>query len=191
MPLVTLLILVGVATILFYSFYVSIIRKRNKVQEAYSGIDVQLKKRHDLIPNVLAIAKKFMTHEKELMNEITELRTKAMKHGGAENAAGVKKALMEEAALGHRLSQLMIGVENYPDLKSDESMENAQRMLKDVEEHIAASRRFYNSAVRELSDTIQIWPMSMVASWIKVEPYPFFEMEESEKAAPDAASLLA
>jgi len=187
---IAIIVILGVILIWAYSVYVGVIRKRNKVQEAYSGVDVQLKKRHDLIPNMLTVAKKFMKHEKELMNEITELRTKAVKTEHAKDAKGIKKALQTEQDLSSKLGAFMVNVENYPQLKSDTTMVNAQKSLQDVEEHIAASRRFYNSAARQLNDTVQIFPMSLIASMVKVEAYPYFETADEEKANPDAAALL-
>ena len=182
------LIVLAVVLIAIYGVYASLIRKRNAVQEAFSGIDVQLTKRHELIPNLIATAKKFMTHEKELMEEITALRTSAM-----ENAHGkdIGKALKAEGDLSNKLGQLMISVENYPDLKSDTTMVKVQEAFQDVEEHIAAARRFYNSSARVLNDTAQVWPMSMVAAWIKVKPYPYFEATEGAKTAPDAEKMFA
>ena len=190
MEIMPILIIVGALAVLAYAVYVSIIRKRNRVQEAFSGIDVQLTKRHDLIPNILTTAKKFMEHESELFSAITELRTQAVKRQHPKDAKGVKRALETEIDLGAKLNQLMVNVENYPQLKSDATMVTAQEAMQDVEEHIAASRRFYNSAVRELNDTVQVWPMSMIASWIKVEAYPFFESEPEAKEVPDAGKLL-
>ncbi len=171
-----------------YFMYAGIIRKRNGVQEAYSGIDVQLTKRHDLIPNVLATAQKFMTHEKGLMEDITKLRTAAMQvaHG-----KDIPAAVKTENELSNKLGQLMIAVENYPTLKSDTTMLNVQEALEDVEEHIAASRRFYNSATRVLNDTVQVWPMSMVAGWIGVKAYPYFEADKDAKEVPNVAKMFA
>lgn len=184
-----ILFIVIPAILLFfaYSVYITVVRKKNAVEEAFSGIDVQLTKRHDLIPNLIATAKKFMTHEKTLMAEITELRTEAMKvaHG-----KDIKKAIDTENELGGKISQLLVNTENYPDLKSDAAMTNVQNAFADVEEHIAASRRFYNSAVRSLNDTIQIWPMSMIASMVKVKPYPYFEANKDAEEVPDAEKMF-
>lgn len=176
-----------VLVVFVYFVYVSVIRKKNAVEEAFSGIDVQLTKRHDLIPNIIATAKKFMTHEKNLMEEITELRTNAMKvaHG-----KDIGKAIETENELSGKLNQLMVNVENYPNLKSDTTMTNVQDALADVEEHLAASRRFYNSSVRSLSDTIQVWPMSMIAAWVKVKPYPYFEADKDAEEVPDAEKMF-
>lgn len=182
-----LIIVLGVVLVLTYVVYAGIIRKKNAVEEAFSGIDVQLTKRHDLIPNVIATAKKFMSHEKGLMEEITELRTNAMKvaHG-----KDIGKAFKTEAELGNKLSQLMVNVENYPNLKSDTTMLNVQEAFEDVEEHIAASRRFYNSAVRVLNDTVQVWPMSMIAGMISIKAYPYFEADEKAKEVPSAEKMF-
>lgn len=186
--MVPALIVIGLLLIVFYGIYASLIRKRNAVQEAYSGIDVQLTKRHDLIPNVIATAKKFMTHEKELLEEITELRTSAMKvaHG-----KDIRKAIETENELSGKLGALMVNVENYPQLKSDTTMVNVQEAFEDVEEHIAASRRFYNSAVRSLNDSAQVWPMSWVAAMVGVKPYPYFEAAEGAKEVPSAEKMFA
>ena len=182
-----LLILPLVLLLLVYGIYVSVIRKKNAVEEAYSGIDVQLTKRHDLIPNVIATAKKFMTHEKELFEEITSLRTSAMQvaHG-----KDIKKAIQTENELSGKLNQLMVNVENYPTLKSDSTMVNVQEALENVEEHIAASRRFYNSAVRVLNDTVQVWPMSMIASMVHIKAYPYFEADKDAEKVPDTEKMF-
>lgn len=174
-----------------YLIYASIIRKRNQVNETFAGIDVQLVKRHDLIPNIVAAAKKFMEHESELFNDITSLRTQAVGTQHAKDPKGMKAALDAEAALSGKLSQLMVNVENYPTLKSDQTMIEVQKALMDVEENISAARRFYNSAVRNLNDTIQVWPMSLIAKYVHVEPYPFFEAKEAEKATPNVSKLMA
>lgn len=183
-----LIIILGLVALLAYGMYASLIRKRNAVQEAYSGIDVQLTKRHDLIPNIIATAKKFMTHEKELLEEITELRSSAMKvaHG-----KDIREAVKTENELSSKLGALMVNVENYPQLKSDSTMVNVQEAFEDVEEHIAAARRFYNSSVRLLNDSAQVWPMSMIASMVGIKPYPFFEASESAKEVPDAEKMFA
>ncbi len=103
----------------------------------------------------------------------------------------IPAAVKTENALSAKLGQLMVNVENYPALKSDTTMLNVQEAFEDVEEHIAASRRFYNSAVRVLNDSVQVWPMSMIASWIGIKAYPFFEAAEGAKEVPDADKMFA
>lgn len=172
----------------FYSWYVSIITKRNAMQEAFSGIDVQLKKRTDLIPNILAIANKFMQHEKSLLEEITQLRTQVL--SAAKRTENSESRFKLEGQLEQSLSGLMIAVENYPDLKSDQNMLEAQRAYADVEEHISAARRSFNSANRILRNSIQVFPGNIIAGMINVSAMPFFEITESARQPIDAASLL-
>ncbi len=187
-----LYILLGLA-VLLYVWYASIITKRNKAKEAFSGIDVQLKKRADLIPNVLTIAKKFMAHEKELLEEVTRLRTEVQKQqqdAHADEAAHIKERFMTEAQLQKSMGQLMIAVENYPELKSDTNMLEAQRAYQNVEENIAAARRFYNAAVNALHNAIQIFPGNVIAGLVGVTEMPFYEAEEADRKAVNAADVL-
>lgn len=173
--------------IIFYAWYVSIITKRNAMEEAFSGIDVQLKKRTDLIPNVLAIAKKFMTHEKELLEEVTRLRTDVLNAASSNNN---EQRFKLEGQLENSLSGLMIAVENYPELKSDATMLDAQRTYADVEAHISAARRNFNSANRVLRNAIQVFPGNIIAAMVGVKAMAFFEISESERQPVNAAELL-
>ena len=173
--------------VIFYAWYVSIITKRNAMEEAFSGIDVQLKKRTDLIPNVLAIAKKFMTHEKELLEEVTRLRTDVLNAASSNNN---EQRFKLEGQLENSLSGLMIAVENYPELKSDATMLDAQRTYADVEAHISAARRNFNSANRVLRNAIQVFPGNIIAAMVGVKAMAFFEISESERQPVNAAELL-
>ncbi|MBR2273942.1 MAG: LemA family protein [Alphaproteobacteria bacterium] len=170
--MIFVLAFLGILVAMLYSLYVALIRKKNDVQEAFSGIDVQLKKRYDLIPNMLKTAAKFMEHEKELFMQVTSLREQAMT---ATNYADKFKA---DGELSTALRAFNIRAENYPQLKSDATMVNAQKALAETEEHIAAARRFYNAAVKEYKNAIQIFPSSLVAALIGLkDEYPFFEAE--------------
>ncbi|MGB0988516.1 MAG: LemA family protein [Pseudoalteromonas spongiae] len=173
--------------VIFYAWYVSIITKRNAMEEAFSGIDVQLKKRTDLIPNVLAIAKKFMTHEKELLEEVTRLRTDVLNAASSNNN---EQRFKLEGQLENSLSGLMIAVENYPELKSDATMLDAQRTYADVEAHISAARRNFNSANRVLRNAIQVFPGNIIAAMVGVKAMAFFEISESERQPVNATELL-
>ena len=180
--LLVVLILLG----MFYSMYASVIRNANMVREALSGIDVQLRKRYDLIPNVLTIAKKFMEHENELFEKIVMLRTQA--HNCK---SGTKEKFEAEAQLDTQLKSLMINVENYPQLKSDETMLQAMRTYNEVEENISAARRFYNSALTQLKNSIQIFPSSMFASCAgDAVNFSYFETDAASKAPIDASKYL-
>lgn len=169
-----------------YSFYAGVIKCANTAREALSGIDVQLNKRHDLIPNILAIAKRFMEHEKGLMEEITTLRTQAQ---NSKPGSGEKFQL--EGELKAKLGQLMVQVENYPQLKSDATMVQAMKTYNEVEEHIAASRRFYNSALTDLKNKTMIFPGSLFASLAgDTLGFEFFKADAASKAPVDAGKYL-
>lgn len=174
----------------FYYFYVTLIRKRNTALEALSGIDVQLKKRANTIPNILKIASKYLKYEKGLMTEITELRSKATKGYNKKNAAEVKDHIAIAETLSGKMGQLMIAVENYPDLKADGAMMAAIDSYNEVEEQIAAARRFYNSAVTDLNNSVQVFPISFVARIVSIEQMPFYNVDEGAKAPIDASNFL-
>ena len=182
------LIIALVVIFVFYQMYVSVIKKKNKVMEAFSSIDVQLKKRYDLIPNILTIANKFMEHERGLFEEVTKLRTQAMSLPNDVNNIGQKLQL--DSQIKGLMGQIMVAVENYPQLKSDQAMVTAMQTYNEVEEHIAAARRFYNSAVLELNNAVEIFPTSIVAAACGVRKQEFFQAEEAERKAVNASDYL-
>jgi len=153
-------ILVAVA-VLGYIWYASLIGKRNKA----------------LIPNILTIAKKFMTHEKSLLEEITALRSQADQDYDKKDGASVKEHIAAVEQLGGKMSQLMVQVEAYPDLKSDTSMLQAQQT-------------YNNSAVTALNNSIQIFPGNIIANIANVTEMPFYEVDEASKAPVNAADFL-
>jgi len=173
-----------------YLWYVAIISRRNKALEALSSVDVQLKMRSELIPNILAIAKRFMEHELNLMTNITSLRTQAAASYDPKDAVAVKQHLDSVKALETSMGQFMVQVEAYPALKSDEPMLQAQRSYNEVEAQIAAARRFYNSAVNALNTSIQIFPGNILASMAGVDIMPFYEAESEAKQSVNAKDYL-
>ena len=178
-----------VLLILFYLIYVGLIQKKNKVKEAFSSIDVQLKKRYDLIPNILVIANKFMEHERGLIESVTKLRAQAVKMPS--DLSSVEDKLKLDSEIQKQMGQLMVSVENYPQLKSDQTMMTAMQTYNEVEEHIAAARRFYNSAVLELNNAVEIFPSSVVALIINIKNMPFFEIENpNERERVDAQAYF-
>lgn len=176
--------------IVTYLWYVSLVKKRNTALEALSGIDVQLTKRADLVPNILKIAKRFMEHEKSLLIEITELRTLLSNNYNKADPSAVKEHLVQAERLNDKMSTLMVNVENYPELKSDNTMLQAMQTYNEVEAHISAARRFYNSAVSELNTAVEIFPGSIIASMASIKVMPFYEVSEAAKAPVDAAEYL-
>lgn len=180
-----LYIIVGLVLIGLYAWYASIVRRRNRVGEALAGIDAQLNQRHDLVPNLLAIAKRYMAHESGVLDDVTRLRT------AAASAASPAAKFAAEAQLDAGLGRLMAVAENYPALKADGPMIEAQRGLQEVETNIAAARRFYNSAVADLRNATQTFPGSLLAPLAGAStPPPFFEASEAARAPVDAAALL-
>ena len=180
--LTVLLIIVVVILGGGYLWYVSLIRRRNRAREALSSIDVQLRKRHDLLPNVIKLAGRFMEHEKELLEEIVRLRGQAMQGYRADVPEEVKAHLDVESALQAAAGRLMVAVEQYPELRSVETMTEAQQTFTEVEGHISAARRFYNAAVTDLNNAVEIFPGSVIANMAAVRAMPFFEIEEAARA---------
>lgn len=176
--MVVFYIVIGVILVGFYMLYAGLIKKRNALKEAASDVDVQLKKRYDLIPNLLDMAAKFMSHEKQLFADIVNLRNDALKQNFAIDA---DKSIKVENALSGKLKSFFVNVENYPELKSSAAMVQAMQSFAEAEENIAAARRFYNSALTDLKNAVEIFPSSFVAALIGVKAdKPYFE-------APDAA----
>ena len=179
------------STALLYFWYAAIVKRRNRVAEALADIDVQLTQRHDLIPNLLAIARKFMEHERALLDEIAALRSKAASFGNTTDPAAMAGKFAAEGQLTAGLGRLFAVAENYPTLKSDGPMIEAQRANQEAETNIAAARRFYNAAVGELSNSIVIFPGPLLASLAGVaQPPPFFEAPAAARVAVDAGQLL-
>jgi LemA protein len=179
------------ALVALYAWYAAIVTRRNRVFEALAGIDVQLTQRHDLIPNVLAIAKHFMQHERGLLQEITALRAKAALSIGERDFNKVGEKFAAEEQLDAGLGRLFAVAESYPALKSDAPMIEAQRSYVEVETNIAAARRFYNSAVGDLRTATQIFPGPVLAGLAGAStPPPFFEASTVARTPVDAAALL-
>ncbi len=187
---ITLIILILLPIAAMYAWYVAIVSKRNKAQEALSGIDVQLKKRSNLVPNILQIAKKFMEHEKQLLTDITALRERADQQYDQADAEAVKKHLAASEQLGSKMGQLMVSVEDYPELKSNETMLQAMQTYNEVEAQIAAARRFYNASVTSLNNSIQIFPGNLIANLANASPLPFYTADEAAKAPVNANDYL-
>jgi len=169
------LIITAVVLVLLIIFiigiYNALIRLRNQVDNAWSQIDVQLKRRHDLIPNLVETAKGYMKHERGTFEEITKARSQAM---GAKSVAESSKA---EGALGEALSKFMLVVENYPDLKANQNFLSLQEELTSTENKIAFSRQSYNDQVLFFNNKIQMFPSNIVANMFSFGKRDFFEIE--------------
>ncbi len=179
MSTVTWIILAAIALVVFWlvGVYNSLIRKRNQTNEAWADIDVQLKRRYDLIPNLMETVKGYAAHEKEVFYKVTEARSKAM---GAQGAGEKGQA---ENMLSGALKSLFALAENYPQLKANENFAKLQDELSDTENKIQAARRFYNGNVRDFNTAMQVFPNSLIAGMMGFKPFEFFELEEAEGAA--------
>ena len=180
--LIGLLVVVGAivfAAVFVIGIYNALIRLRNQVDNAWSQIDVQLKRRHDLIPNLVETAKGYMEHERGTFEAITEARSRAM---GANTPAEAGKA---EGALTDALSKFMLVVENYPDLKANANFLSLQETLTSTENKIAFSRQGYNDQVLFYNNKIQMFPSNIIAGMFNFGKRDFFEIEnEAEREVP-------
>lgn len=158
--------------------YNSLIRLRNRAREGWSDIDVQLKRRHDLIPNLVASVKGYMAHEKDLLEKITRYRAQAMDAQKAGNAAALSNA---ENILGQALGKLQIAVESYPDLKANQNVAQLMDELSDTENKIQAARRFYNGQVRDFNTKLEMFPNNLIAKTLGFAKFIFFEIEDADE----------
>ncbi len=169
--------LLVVAYILFA--YNSLVRHRNQATEAWSDIDVQLKRRHNLIPNLIETVKGYATHERATLDSVTKARTTAL------NATSPSEQVKAENALSSTLKTLFAVSEQYPDLKANTNFLELQRELSDTENKILSSRRFYNGVVRDYNIALETVPSNIVGSLFHFEKRDFFEIEdEAERAVP-------
>jgi LemA protein len=181
----TPLIIVGVVVLLLVVMYNSLIGKKNNVENAFGSVDVMLKKRYDLIPNLVETVKQYMTHEKETLTKITELRTQSM---GGGMSSDEKVSL--ENQLTKALGGIMVAVENYPDLKASNNFEMLQRSWNEAEEQISAARRSYNAAVTTYNNGVEMFPTNVIAKMLNYTRKEVFEIPETERQNISAKSLF-
>ena len=181
----TSLIVLGIiAAIALYaiSIYNRLVKNRQMVEEGWSGIDVQLKRRSNLIPNLVNAVKGYMKHERELLETVTELRARAV---SAENSDPETRA-KAEGALSGGLMKLNAVIENYPDLKANQNVMELQDSLSEIENEIQMSRRYYNGAVRNMNILVESFPSNLIANFFKFIKAQYFEIEDaSERAVPN------
>jgi len=180
--LTAMLLAIAVVAAFYVIFiYNGLVRHRQMVGEGWSGIDVQLKRRADLIPSLVESVKGYMAHEKGVLEEVTRLRTAAQAASGATPEERAKV----EGALSGALGRLFAVAENYPDLKASQNFLEFQRQLTETEDEIALARRYYNGAVRNNNIAIEVFPSNLFAGRFGFVKAQYFEIEESsERAAP-------
>jgi LemA protein len=175
------LIVVGALALLagwLVAMYNGLIRAKNRVEEAWSDISVQLKRRYDLIPNLVETVKGYAAHEQEAFEKVINARARAM---GVEGGPSIAKAEAENMLTG-ALKSIFALSEAYPDLKANQNFLELQRELSDTEDKIMASRRFYNGNVRDFNTSIQVFPTNIINGMLKFKAYDFFQAAEEEKA---------
>jgi LemA protein len=176
-----LVALLALCVIVSYNRFV---KQRNLVQESWRQIDVELRRRHDLIPNLIETVKGYASHERTVLEEVTAARTAAVAAGG-----GVAAQAQAETVLGRSLGGLFAVAENYPDLKAAGPFQQLQSQLAETEDRIAAGRRFYNGNVRSLNTRVEAFPSSIVASVFSFRKAEYFEIDEPEVRAPVAVDF--
>ena len=170
--------IIGVAIALLILFiwwtYNSLVQLRNKVKEAFSTMDVYLKKRYDLIPNLVDIVKGYAKHETDTLQEVTKMRVNAQK-------GDLDTAINSEVKIGDALQSLLVVVEKYPDLKANTNFLDLQERLSKMEEEIAFSRRYYNGSVREFNNKCQMFPLNLIAGMFGFKPLPMYPVDSEQE----------
>lgn len=167
--------IIGFLALVLAGMYNSLVTLKNKVDEAWSDIDTQLKRRYDLIPNIVETVKGYAKHEKSTFEEVTKARNMAM------DAKTVPEQQKAENMLSGALKSLFALSENYPELKANQNFLNLQETLKEVEDNIQHSRRFYNATVRDMNTKIEVFPSNIIANMFSFKKRDFFEIEDKKE----------
>ncbi|TNE57756.1 MAG: LemA family protein [Alphaproteobacteria bacterium] len=174
------LVIVGLIALWVVSTYNALVKNRNLVKEGWSGIETQLKRRANLIPNLVETVKGYATHEKATLEEVTAMRTRAM---GSESIA---ERSVAEGALTQALGRLFAVAEAYPDLKANENFQSLQQDLSEIEDQIQMARRYYNATVRDNNVKIESFPSNLIAKQFKFAAADYFEIEDDgDRAVPE------
>jgi len=175
----------GLVILWLIVLYNRLVKARNQLREGWSGIEVQLKRRHDLIPALVECVKGYQGHERELLEEVARDR------GVAQAATGASEVGRAERALGKDLIRIVALVEQYPELKADEVFLGLMEDLVEIEDHLQYARRYYNGSVRDLNNVVESFPANLVAGRFGFKVAKFFEVESTrERLPPDLAAAL-
>ncbi|WP_315321218.1 LemA family protein [Segatella oulorum] len=178
---IIILIVVVLLALWLISIYNRLVKLRNNRENAFANIDVQLKQRHDLVPQLVATVKGYATHERELLEKVTMARAQAM------GATTMDDKIVAENSLTTALSGLKVSLEAYPDLKANQNFLQLQNELADIENKLAAVRRFFNSATRELNNAVQTFPSNLIAGMFGFKTEPMFEIPTEQRDELDKA----
>ncbi len=172
-------LIAAVLAVWVVTLYNKLVRNRNMVQEAWSGIDVQLKKRTNLIPNLVETVKGYMGHERGVLEQVTTLRA------AAQQAKDIDEVAKSQSLLSHALGKLFAVAENYPELKASQNFIELQTALSEVENGIEMARRYYNGAVRDNNILVESFPSNLVATMFRFEKSRYFELDNpAERLVP-------
>jgi len=172
----TALIIIGVIALALVLMYNSLVGKKNQVENIFASVDTVLKKRYNLIPNLVSSVQQYMAHEKGLLQKVTELRSEAMKP----NLSDHEKITLDKE-ITSALGSIMVAVENYPDLKANENVMHLQRTLTELEAQISAARRAYNQAVTDYNNAIEMIPTNFMASMMSYQRKEVFSIPQAER----------
>jgi len=178
-------IVLGIVALALILMYNTLISHKNQVENIFASVDTVLKKRYDLIPNLVSSVQQYMSHEKELLEKITQWRSQAMKPGISDEQK-IKLDTQMTGALG----SLMIAVENYPDLKANENIMHLQRTLTEIEAQISAARRAYNQTVTDYNNIIEMFPTNFMANFMRYTRKAVFEAQENERENVNVKALF-
>ena len=181
MTLIIVLVVVVLLALWLIGQYNNLVRMRNNRENAFANIDVQLRQRYDLIPQLVATVKGYATHEKELLQRITEARSAAM------GATNINDKIAADNQLTGALAGLKVQLEAYPDLKANQNFMQLQTEIADIENKLAATRRFFNSATRELNNAVQVFPSNIIAQMFGFHKEVMFEIPQTDREAMDKA----
>ncbi|WP_345986346.1 LemA family protein [Sulfurimonas sp. HSL-1656] len=181
----TALIIIAVIVVIIVLMYNSLVAKKNQVDNIFAGIDAVLKKRYNLIPNLVSSVQQYMQHERGILEKVTELRSQAMKPGISD-----EQKIALDKQITSALGSIMVAVENYPDLKANENVMHLQRSLSEIEAQIAAARRAYNQAVTDYNNAIEMIPTNILANMMHYTRKQVFEITEDERKNVDVGALF-
>ncbi len=179
--LIVILVVIVLLILWAISIYNTLVKLRNNRENAFANIDVQLKQRHDLIPQLVATVKGYAAHEQETLDRVTNARAAAM------GATTINDKIQAENALSGALAGLKVQLEAYPDLKANQNFLQLQNEISDVENKLAAVRRFFNSTTKELNNAVQTFPSNLLAGMFGFQKEPMFEISQAERAQHEKA----
>jgi LemA protein len=179
------IIVTAIVLVFFVVLYNSLVAKKNQVLNVFGTMDAMLKKRYDLIPNLIATVKGYMQHERALLEEVTKMRSSTT----TDQLSADQKVELDNK-LTNAVSHIMLAVENYPDLKANQNFLHLQRTLTEIEEQISAARRAYNAAVTDYNNAVEMFPTNIIASMMNYKRRNFFEISDDQRQNVTAGTLL-